>query len=119
LNWESDLIRTQRPSLPDNTSNLFNRSRIVIGKTRFNVEISYSLSFTHSLMELSPSWEAVSCAATQELSSTLWNQKFHYSVHKNPPLVPILSQIDPVHTSSTYLSKIRLNIVHLSTSWSS
>jgi hypothetical protein len=35
-----------------------------------------------------------------------------------PPLVPILSQIDPVHTSPSYLSKIYFNIVHPPTFWS-
>jgi hypothetical protein len=60
-------------------------------------------------MKLSPSWEAANCAATQELSSVLWNPKVHYRVHKSPALVPILIQIDPI---PSYLSKIHFNIVH-------
>jgi hypothetical protein len=59
----------------------------------------------HSHMELSPSWEAANCAAIQELPSVLWNRKVHYRVHKSPPLVPILSQIDPIHTIPSYLSR--------------
>jgi hypothetical protein len=70
-------------------------------------------------MELSLSWEAANFAATQKLASILWNPKVQYGVHKSPPLVPILSQIDHVHTTSSYLCKIHFNIVHPPTSWSS
>jgi hypothetical protein len=77
------------------------------------------LLFTHSLMELSPSWKAANCATTRELLSILWNPEFHHRVHKSPPSAPILSQIDPIHTIPSYLSKIHFYIVHPSTSWSS
>jgi hypothetical protein len=54
-------------------------------------------NWSYLLTELSPSWEAANCAKTQELPSILWNPKVHYRIHKSPPLVPILSQIHPVH----------------------
>jgi hypothetical protein len=55
---------------------------------------------TYLFTELSPFWGTVNCAAPQEPPSILWNPKFQYRVHKSPPLVPILSQSNPLHPIS-------------------
>jgi hypothetical protein len=48
-------------------------------------------------MEQSPSWEAKMSYATQKIPYILWNPKVHHRIHKSPPSVPILSQINPVY----------------------
>jgi hypothetical protein len=69
--------------------------------------------------ELSRSQEAASCAATQGLPNILWYLKVHHCVHKRLPQVILLSQINGVHITPSYLCRVHLNTVHPSASCSS
>ena len=78
--------------------------------------------FTYLLtyfIEQPPSWEADRFSADQGIPRILWNPKVHYHLYKFPSPVPVLSQIDPVHTSTSHFLKIHLNIILPSTTGSS
>jgi hypothetical protein len=64
-------------------------------------------------VELNPSWESASHSNTEELPRVLWNPKVHFRVHKSRPLAASLSQINPVHTTPSCLSKIDVLSTHL------
>jgi hypothetical protein len=55
-------------------------------------------------MEQSPPWEANKFSASKEIPRILCNLKVHYRSHKWQPVVPVLSQLDPVHAPTSFAS---------------
>ena len=61
------------------------------------------------------SWETNRFSASQEIHRILWKPKFHYRTHKCLPPAPVLSQINPIHASTSHLLKNHFNIILPST----
>jgi len=65
-------------------------------------------------MEYSPSRDANSFSASQEIPRILWNTKVHSSIQKSPLLVPVLSQIK-VYVALSDFQKTHFNNILPST----
>ena len=76
------------------------------------------LPYAYSSMSHSLHWEAESSRASQEIPRILRNPVVHYCLHNNPPLVPILSLINPVHSLQSHFFKMSF-IVTVSSSFRS
>ena len=79
--------------------------------TRHHIPEGHNLDILTYSIEQSPSLEANLFSASQEIPRILWNSKVHCRIHKSPPPVPFLNQIDPVHVPTSYLLTNRLNII--------
>jgi hypothetical protein len=87
------------------------------GLYRVTLTLNYLLTclLTYLLYGAESSWEANRFAASQEFPRILWNPKVHYRIHKGPPPVHILKELNPVHNLTSHFLKIHLNIILQST----
>jgi hypothetical protein len=61
-------------------------------------------------MQLIAPLGATSYAFAQNIHSILWHPKVYFHVFKNLPPAPMLNQINPVHTTPSFLSKNHFNV---------
>jgi len=80
-----------------------------------NQQQRYYTAQRHKLLLLDnvPPWSRVylednNQSASQEIPCLLWNLKVHYWVQKSLSLVPVLSQMNPVHSNTLFPSMPRL-----------
>lgn len=64
-------------------------------------------------MEQSPSREDKRSSATPDFPRILWNAMVYCRLHKSPPPVPLLGQINSIHVPSNFLKSILMLSSHL------
>jgi hypothetical protein len=57
-------------------------------------------------MEQSPTWHTNCPSASQQISHIQWSPKVHYHMKTRLPLVPVQSQVTPVHAIPCYFFEI-------------
>ena len=73
------------------------------------LEITLTAYWLTYCMEQSPSWKANRFSASQEIPRTLGKPEVHYHIHKWPPSVSILSQINPLHPSPPPPNQLKIS----------
>jgi len=115
---ESGFCHRQSTSLywrPRQTLPVDKISSYILPKRKFKVHTylhTYLLTYS---MQHSSSWETNRFSASQEITRIEWNPTVHYRLHKCPPPVPILSQIDSIHALTPHSLKFRLYVILPST----